>query len=879
MKRDDRSWGIPVSVLLMLLLIISFGNAVNTNIVKDGNSSEKILYFTPDRDLNIQLKNGEVDPFKVFGVITSDDGLTINPSLREGWTWLAAKNLHYKGRPLHFFFFDGWLYTNESIFTSHRRQKFQRNVSAMIQSNVFLIAFYSEKIIEKELAIFIASEEEIDAELVIDKELWGEEKKITYHLQAGEGHFISVMKMSEEFKPLFFPSKQVTRRTLDLNQGWKFLKQDIHDAFQEHYNDDNWEDVSLPHCWNAADVYDTRNINDGYEEYHAYYRGPGWYRKYFSLDPSTKGKKIIIQFEAANQIAEVWINGRRLGKHIGGYTEFSFDISDQVNFGETKNLVVVKVDNSYDYNTPPHTADFIMYGGLYRDVRLHVMNNPYIQDVYITSPEVSEAAAKVWVATTVRNDSEEEADVVLLTNIVNTEGEICATAIDRRKIEAGSSLQIDQVSSTIQYPSLWSPEHPYLYSVFSTLSVDKTPVDEIETPFGFRWYSFDPDNGFFLNDRPLKLRGVNKHQDYLGLGNAVPDSLQVRDIEIIKKMGANFIRLAHYPHDPSVLDACDKMGLFVWEEIPLVNSIGGEEFFENTKAMMREMVRRDRNHPSVILWGITNESAMRFANREQVPKIIQLLRELNDIAHQEDPSRLTVQAHNHLKDPALADITDVIGRNRYYGWYEGSFEDFERVMDEEHQAHPHWKIIISEYGVGSKRGHHVENPIAFDFSEEYQIDFHEHYLRVINERSWIAGGAVWNAFDFGSFVKRGNVPRINQKGLCDMVRRPKDVYYFYQSQWTEEPMVYIVSHTQRFYQGPRGKSRKIRVYSNCDSVELFLNGEALGQKEKHYVFFWDVFLNAGENRLKAVAKKGHKIVEDRIDVTYLIEEDPPDESK
>ncbi|MFQ6114915.1 MAG: glycoside hydrolase family 2 TIM barrel-domain containing protein, partial [bacterium] len=563
----------------------------------------------------------------------------------------------------------------------------------------------------------------------------------------------------------------------------------------------------------------------------------------------------------------------------GGYTGFSFDITNHVNFGNKKNLVAVKVDNSYNYDIPPHTADFIMYGGIYRDVRLEVTDRWHIQDLFVTTPDISEIAAKVQVQTHVTNDTKSEAEITLLTNVVNAEGEIEASVKSSQRVKPGATYQFIQTTPEIEYPHLWSPKNPSLYTVYSTVYVNDKPVDEIATPFGFRWYAFDANEGFFLNGKPLKLRGVNKHQDYLGLGNAVPDSLQVSDIKIIKEMGANFIRLAHYPQDPAVLDACDRLGLLVWEEIPIVNSIGGEQFARNAKQMLREMIHRDRNHPSVILWGITNESAMGFLNKERVPEVIRLLQQLNDLAQQEDPTRLTTQAHNHFKDIAMADITDVLGRNRYFGWYEGTFEDFGQVMDEEHKAHPNWKIFISEYGCGSKRGYHVENPRRFDFSEEYQLEFHEHYLKAINQRPWIAGGAVWNAFDFGSFVKKGNVPRINQKGLCDMARRPKDTYYFYQSQWSEKPMVYIVSHTQRNYQGFKGESQKIRVYSNGDHVELFLNGKSLGQKQKEYVYRWDVNFIAGENQLKAIARKGQRVVEDQIDVVYNIKEEKSNASK
>ncbi len=835
------------------------------------SSNKQAVYFTPDGDLNNQLINGRIDPLDVFGLSTTDEGLTINPILKENWTWLAVKNLSYQGKSHNFFLMDGWLYTTNSIFTSYRRKKYQRDVSHLVKANVFALAFYAEKVIEKELVVFIASEEAVEAEIMIDRTLWGEEKKITYPLKAGEGHFFSVLKMADEYKPIFFPNKQVARHTIDLNQDWKFRKQDVNEAFRESLLDDDWPDVSIPHCWNQKDVYDTRNVTDGYEVYHAFYRGVGWYRKRFSLDPSLNGQQIFLQFEGANQIAEVWVNDHFVGKHVGGYTGFSFDITEFVNFDQNKNLIAVKVDNAYNHDVPPHTADFVMYGGLYRDVSLLVTDKLHVQDVYLISPEVSHSEANVKIQTEVNNDTDKATEALLLTSVVNREGEIEATVKSSHRLDAGSVYQFQQTTPVVRYPKLWSPDDPYLYSVYSTIYVNGKPVDEIKTPFGFRWFSFDANEGFFLNGKPLKLRGVNKHQDYLGLGNAVPDSLQVRDIEIIKEMGANFIRLAHYPHDPAVLDACDRYGLLVWSEIPLVNTVGGEKFIQNTKQMMREMVRQARNHPSVILWGITNESAMRFSNKEQLPKISKLLQELHEISQAEDPSRLTIQAHNHFKDIALAEITDVIGRNRYYGWYEGVIEDFGKVMDEEHKVHPDWKIIISEYGVGSKLGYHVDNPVAFDFSEEYQLNFHEHYWQVIQQRPWIAGSAVWNAFDFGSFVKVGNIPRINQKGLCDMARRPKDAYYFYQSQWSEKPMVYIVSHTRRHIEGTEGETNQFRVYSNCDQVELFLNGKSLGQKQKEYVFRWDVNLNAGENQLTAVARKGNKVVEDQIDVIYIIE--------
>lgn len=858
--------------LLFIWIFLILSPSICFGAVQESVSGNQSAYLTPDREINRQLKTGEKIPADVFGVRASDDGLVVNPLLKDGWTWLAAKNLEIQGERLSFFFYDGWIYTDAPILTAHRRQKFRKDVSDLIRSNVFTLAFYAEKVIEKELVIFLASEESVEAEIVIDKQLWGEEKRITRRLLAGEGHFISVMKMSGEFRPLFFSADESLRTHMDLNENWKFTKQDVPEAFEKNLDDDAWETVSIPHCWNRKDVYDTRNMFNGYEIFHGYYRGPGWYRKQIRIDDAFKGKRVFIEFEGANQVADVWMNGQYIGKHEGGYTGFSFDVTDHVQFGKMSNIIAVRVDNSYDYDLPPHTADFNMYGGLYRDVRMVFTGKVYLQTIHVTTPEVSIRRAKTQIQAHACNDMEGEIESVLLSNIVNTDGEIEATVQTSHRIPSHSRVEIQQSLPEIPYPCLWSPDTPYLYSVYTTLIVDDQAIDEIVTPLGFRWFRFDADEGFFLNDQHLKLKGVNKHQDYHKHGNAVPDSLLIRDVELIKEMGTNFIRLSHYPHDPSVLDACDRLGLLVWEEIPLVNSIGEERFAENTLKMMREMIRRDWNHPSVILWGITNESAMGFANQEQIPKITKLLQDLHDLAREEDPARLTIQAHNHFKDIRIADITEVIGRNRYYGWYEGNLKDFDKAMDQERLEHPEWIVVISEYGVGSKRGYHVDNPVAFDFSEEYQLDFHEHYWKAISARPWIAGSAVWNAMDFGSFVKRGNIPRINQKGLWDMERKPKDVYYFYKSQWTDEPMVYIVSHTRRYYTGTSGDAIRIRVYSNCDEVELFLNEVSLGKKVNEYVYNWDVVLRPGENRLNAVAQKGRHFIEDKIQVILLADE-------
>jgi len=848
-----------------VLFLLNFVLFSQLQIFAQEVSTSAGTFRTPDIKVNESIRKGLIDFKDLFGIRQTPEGLIVNPTLQRNWKWMAAKDVSLDGKKMSFFLYDGWLYINRAVKTAFRLKKFSRDVTSLVNSNVFTIAFYSEKGIENELVIFIASEKKKLAKVIIDSDLWGEEKTITYPLKAGEGHLISIMKMAREFRPYFVEHPEAARLVRNFNDGWRFNKGDVKNAFALNFDDREWQSIKLPHTWNNLDVIDTRDVYDGYDIYHGYYRGVGWYRKGFYLDSTWQNKRIYLQFEAANQIAEVWLNEEYLGKHVGGYTGFSFDITDFLEFNR-KNILAVKVDNSFNIDVPPLTADFDMYGGIYRDVWLEARPNIFLDNPLITTPVVTTDSANVSISVDIFNQSPRSERVSLKVNVANQEKEIVATLQGELKIKANQRVNFRKVSPFIEFPNLWSPENPYLYKVYFTLYLNNRPVDEIKIPLGFRWFKFDSHQGFFLNGRPLKLRGVNKHQDYLFLGNAVPDSLQVRDIQLIKKMGANFIRLAHYPQDPAVLNACDSLGLLVWEEIPVVNMVSTKKFSENAKQMLREMIRRDRNHPSIILWGLMNETLLGFVNREQIPKTIELLKELNDIAHREDPTRLTVQAHNRLVDENIAGVTDVIGRNRYFGWYSGNMEDFEKEMLDEHRRHPEWKILVSEYGAGSKRGYHVDVPKRFDFSEEYQLAFHEYYLKIINKYPWISGGAVWNAFDFASAVKRGNIPRINQKGLSDMLRRPKDVYYFYQSQWAEQPMVYIVSHTRKNLTGKAGELKKVRVFSNCQKVELFLNGTSLGVQEKGSV--WKVPFVVGKNELVAVGQKNGQTVTDKITVQY-----------
>ena len=827
---------------------------------------------TPDPAVNMQLREGKLDPATVVDIRIEKEGTIINPVLRKGWNWVAAKGVEVDGKPLSFFFMDGRLYSDVAFKTAHRRMKFQKDVSAFVRSRAFIVAFYREFEIERELVMFTWLPDRRPDSARIGKEVFGEEKTVRLIPDSRGKAFVGVLKMADEFRPWFVAEKDVVGRgRVLLNRGWQFHRGDVPKAFEVKAKTGQWEAVDIPHCWNAMDVFDGRNVYDGYEVNNGFYRGPGWYRKGFTLGNETRAKRVWVTFEGAFQVAEVWLNGKYLGKHVGGYTGFSFEITGSLLPAGNRNVLAVRVDNSYNVDIPPHSADYFMYGGLYRDVFLTTTGKTALAGEVAAIPKVrSRGETELSVSATVDNATRNPQMVEVKHILVNKENEIVSSFGGSATVPAGAAVTIRRESGRIAGVQLWSPDRPELYTLRTQIIKDRRIIDEVKTTVGFRWYSFHPDSGFFLNGEPLKLKGVNRHQDHPMLGIALPDSMHLLDMVLIKELGSNFVRLAHYPQDPAVLDACDSLGLLVWEEIPVVNSVGGPEFSATARLMMREMITRDRNHPSIIVWGIANECLMDNAESDAVDKVKSLLKDLHTLTKELDPNRLSAQAHNELLDDSVADITDVLGRNRYFGWYTEKMADFGPSLDNEHRENPRRKLLISEYGAEAKRGYHVDTPRRFDHSEDYQLQFHEYYWETIKSRPYVAGSLVWAAFDFGSPYKIGNIPRINQKGIWDGWRKPKDLYYFYKSQWTTDPMIYVVSHTRRQYTGQKGAPVSIRVYSNCDAVELFVNGKTAGMVEKKEVYSWNVILSEGPNTLHAIGSSRIGRVEDKVQVRYVV---------
>jgi hypothetical protein len=638
-----------------------------------------------------------------------------------------------------------------------------------------------------------------------------------------------------------------------LNAGWLFERQvhgsgelgsfdrktenadkvepQFRDAFLPSYEDASWNSVNLPHTWNAYDVMDAQA---------GYWRGIGWYRKHFRVDSKYSGKRFVLKFEGVNQTAKVWLNGKYLGSHKGGYTGFSFEITPLF---DADNVLTVEVDNLYDATVPPTVkTDFDFYGGIYRSVWLEITGTTYVSDVYWVTPHVSAAAAQTDFHSRVVNQSRRALQLTLTQQILDPNGIQVGSVVTPLTIDAGGTKVLTQSVAELDKPQLWSPESPNIYHIRTSLRDGSRLLDVREIPLGYRWYRFDPQRGFFLNGKREQIRGTNLHQSYPGMGNALPKSRAVKDIEITHNMGVNFWRTSHYPHDEAMMDASDRLGLMVWEELPVMKEIGNpDEYIANVSEMARAMIHRDRNHPSVVVWGIAGEiNAPTDTSVRVVGSLARLYRTL-------DPTR-PVAMHSP-RGEEIASLVDVVGA------------DVSPETDREHMKHPERAYMTAEYSAALiGRGLY-----GGEYSEEQGLASHEKYLSELNQRPWMAGGCIWNEFDYAGETYDPVIPHVVSFGMTDIWRIPKEVYYLYQSQWTKGPMVHIVGHWT--WPGEEGKTRSVIVLSNQDRVELFLNGKSLGVKDNipgtgllHPPRIWQVAYQPGT--LEAVAKVGSKDIRD-----------------
>ncbi|HET6994912.1 MAG TPA: glycoside hydrolase family 2 TIM barrel-domain containing protein, partial [Chitinophagaceae bacterium] len=473
--------------------------------------------------------------------------------------------------------------------------------------------------------------------------------------------------------PVLAATQPNSRTVVKINEGWSFSKE-MHDGHGEQ-----WQPVTIPHTWNLQDVMD---------DIPGYYRGVGVYKRKLFIDKKLQGKQLYLFFEGVNQVAEVYINGKKAGKHIGGYSGFYVPVTALIRASE-ENEIIVKADNSFDRNIAPLSADFTFYGGIYRDVFLVAvdpvhfsMNENGSNAVYISTPSVNKTSAQVHVKTILSNEAKTPKQIGIRSIITGKKGKIVAVKKARVIIEPGVDKTVYQ-DLMITRPDLWSPEAPQLYGVTTEIVDEETGkvLDAVNNPLGLRWFHFDAEKGFFLNGKSYKLVGTSRHQDYQGLGNAVPDEMAIKDVEWLKQMGGNFLRIAHYPQDPCILRACDSLGILTSVEIPIVNEITeSDSFTMNCRNMQLEMICQNYNHPSVIIWCYMNEVLLRPHYNDDKTKqgayfasITRLARILDSITRKEDPYRYTMMAHhgdyNKYKEVGLIDIPMIVGWNLYSGWY------------------------------------------------------------------------------------------------------------------------------------------------------------------------------------------------------------------
>ena len=625
------------------------------------------------------------------------------------------------------------------------------------------------------------------------------------------------------------------RTIIDLDQGWKFIREDagLPAEFPEH-----WQDVDLPHTWNAV---------DGMDGGGNYYRGRCWYARTFEMPRQPlPGGRVYVEILAAGQQAAVYVNGRQAVYHEGGYSSFRADVTELCR-ADGKNLLAVACDNSNKDSVYPQSADFTFYGGLYRGVNLISVPHTHFDLDHFGGPGLKVTprpcpcgGAKFELESWVTDPDE---NFTVMYSIKNAEGHEVAAAV----------RPASDPNVTVAVPSArrWSMDDPYLYTVTAILQRRNEAYDEVSARVGVREFSCDPQKGFILNGAAIPLRGVSRHQDKLYQGNALTRADHFEDARIIKELGANTVRLAHYQHAQDFYDACDQLGFVVWAEIPFISVFNQDPAaHENCVSQLKELIIQNYNHPSICFWGLSNEILIGGIS----DKLVENHHELNKLAKELDPTRLTTIAHVSMTPTSgpMHHITDVESYNHYFGWYGGKMEDNGPWLDKFHEEHPDICLGLSEYGCEGIVTYHGPSPACRDYSEEYQALYHEHMAKVLDARPWIWSSHVWNMFDFGCAARNeGGVAGRNNKGLVTIDRRTrKDSYYIYQAYWTKTPMVHICG---RRYAQRAGEAVEIRVYSNQPQVELLIDGESVGKQAGDKVFVFAAALEPGFHIVAAKA--------------------------
>ncbi|MBQ8178319.1 MAG: glycoside hydrolase family 2 protein [Clostridia bacterium] len=618
------------------------------------------------------------------------------------------------------------------------------------------------------------------------------------------------------------------RQIYNFNAKWAFTKQA--NAVPSEMPKD-WYFVNLPHSWNAIDGQDGGND---------FYRGTCYYAKTLDKMDLPAADKYFLEIRGANSSADAYLNGKKLMHHDGGYSTWRVDITDVL---ERDNLFVIAVDNSPSDKVYPQVADFTFYGGLYRDVNIVCVSGSHFDLEYYggtgvqITPTVVGKEAKVNVKTYVTNLLDGQA---VRYTILDKEGNVVVA----------TTSNAGEVELTISNVTLWNArKNPYLYTLVTELVEGDKVLDNLSTRFGCRYYEIDPERGFILNGEEYPLRGVSRHQDRWGYGNALLPEHHKEDAELIYEVGATTIRLAHYQHDQYFYDLCDEMGFVIWAEIPYISQHmpGGRE---NTISQMKELITQNYNHPSIVVWGLSNEITMKG---ESDPDLIENHRILNDLVHSMDKTRLTTMAvvSPCSMDAEYIQIPDTVSYNHYFGWYGGDTSMNGPWFDKFHAKHPNIPIGCSEYGCEALNWH-TSKPVQGDYTEEYQAYYHEELIKQLFSRKYMWATHVWNMFDFGADARaEGGENGQNHKGLMTFDRKyKKDAFYAYKAWLSDDKFVHLCG---KRYVDRVEDVTKVTVYSNMPEVELFANGVSLGKKTADDHFFYFDVKNEGETVLKAVA--------------------------
>ncbi|MDF1548678.1 MAG: glycoside hydrolase family 2 TIM barrel-domain containing protein [Bacteroidales bacterium] len=670
----------------------------------------------------------------------------------------------------------------------------------------------------------------------------------------------------------------------NINKDWYYLE-DNSSAIPEVRYKGNWIKINIPHSWNSLDATD---LEPGYR------RSASWYKKTINFAAISKNQSYLLYFEGANITTKVFVNGMEAGSHIGGYLGFNIEISSYIKTGD--NEILVRVDNSYNPEIiPSQQADFFIFGGITRDVWLLTIPKNHIEHLKINTPNVSVKQAALNVDVQI-NEFTKNNKISLKAVLIDPNGKTIAVKNTSIKGKV-TNIKFNDINN----PELWDVDDPNLYTLRVTLLENNIEKDKIEEKTGFRWFEFKDYGPFYLNGRRLKLRGTHRHEEHAGVGAAMTNEQHRKDMESIKEMGANFVRLAHYPQDPEIYKACDELGLLVWDELPWCRGgVGDREWQTNTKNMLREMINQNYNHPSIIIWSLGNEMNWLpdFVDGDNTEKMNTFLSELNDISHSMDPSRKTAVRKYYEG----SDIVDVFSPSIWSGWYSGSYKSYQKAIDTYKKEYKHF--IHAEYGGSSHIGRHSENPVTGegiiqsdgweeeivqtkvaniaqigDWSENYIVDLFDWHLRISETDTTFVGNVQWAFKDFGTPLRPENdIPYMNQKGLMDRSGKPKDAYYVFKSYWSKKPFTYIESKTWTERQGPENTPRTISVYSNCEKVAFYHDGNLLGEKIRNINKFpasgltWDVNFKQGQNVLiaKGFYSTG-EVVCDTLEVNYPFE--------